>query len=728
MQAPNSSTGQTGGKRILTQLFANYFDPGILLIAIGLVSAFILVVLSLMYPADAAARTMESDGAGISPSKVREGSLLFKNQGTGAYSPAPQLKTEVRIEVTGMVAYATVIQEFENPEEEWLEGLYVFPLPEDSAVSQLTMDVGARVIEGVIKERTEAKRTYAAAKDEGRKVSLLEQERPNIFTISVANIGPHETIRVQLAFQQTVLFDNNVFSLRFPTVVGPRYRGSEEPASVSQPDEFNPYGLAAIPGETDNADRIAPPVVEPGQDPSRVYLEVILDPGFNPSRLQSLYHDIDIARISPEKARITLDNDWAVADRDFVLEWAVPEDTGPQAALFSEARNGEHFFYLMVMPPAENTSGGMHIPREVVFVVDVSGSMAGPSLRQAKEALAFGVSRLRADDRFNIISFNDSVDKLFSFPQTGSGQHISRAIHYIEKLEAEGGTQIGPALEQALETGVNRNRMRQLVFLTDGCVGNEQRLFEIVRERLGETRIFSIGIGSAPNSYFMKNIAERGKGDFIHIGKVAEVRERMEQLFRKLENPLLTDIRLAGNPFVEMFPETIPDLYLGEPLTFVAKADEVPDSLKLSGYFAGRLWEREINARNAGESYGISVLWARQKIKNLMDSLDGGADRDLVRQAVIATGLEHHLVSRYTSLVAVDITPARPGFENLSSETVKTNMPRGWQYGKVFGLPRTATVSRLCLFLGGMALFLSGIIWLLLMREKAKKVCRNRKF
>ena len=258
--------------------------------------------------------------------------------------------------------------------------------------------------------------------------------------------------------------------------------------------------------------------------------------------------------------------------------------------------------------------------------------------------------------------------------------------------------------------------------MTDGSVGNEQKLFQTVRERLGDSRIFTVGIGSAPNSYFMRNIAERGKGTFTYIGNVKEVKERMQELYTKLENPMLTDIKLSlsNRADVEMFPDPIPDLYLGEPVTLVARTDAVPDQFILSGYIAGRYWQKEINARAAGESEGISILWARQKIKSLMDSLDGGADKDEVRKNVLATALQHHLVSRYTSLVAVDVTPSRPEYEKMNSKMAKTNLPKGWQYNKVFNLPQTATVSELCLILGGIALVLSAIIWILVAKEREK--------
>ena len=708
-------------KRSFKQTLSSYWDPGIFLIAAFLVTSFIFVVLSIMFPAQAESSMLPQNETHMKPSGVREGSLLFKSFKSGQYVSAPQLNTDVKIEITGMVAYARVIQEFENPGDEWLEGVYVFPLPEDAAVSHLTMDVGDRVIEGVIKEREEAKKVYSQAKKEGKKASLLEQERPNIFMMSVANIGPHEVIKVELEYQQTVRLDNGLFSLRFPTVVGPRYIPGQQTGNENRFDEFNLSGWAFATTEVPDAPRISPPVVEPGQDPDNpVSLEVILDPGFNLAKLQSLYHAVDINYINDEVAEIRLNNTWAVADQDFVLEWAPDKGRAPQAALFAEEKKGENFIYLMVMPPAENSVTDYHIPREVIFVVDVSGSMAGPSIRQAKDALVFAVSRLQPEDRFNIITFNDIVDRFFNYPMTGTKEHIQKALHFIKRLEATGGTEIEPALYEALDGSKNLNRIRQVIFMTDGSVGNEQQLLQTVRERLGDSRIFTIGIGSAPNSYFMRNIAERGKGTFTYIGDVKEVQERMEELYTKLENPMLTDVRLSisNQAEMEMFPDPIPDLYLGEPLTLVASTENVPEQFLLSGYYAGRYWEAEIKSRTAGGSDGISILWARQKIKSLMDSLDGGADQDEVRKNVLETALQHHLVSKYTSLVAVDVTPSRPEHENMNSKMAKTNMPKGWQYNKVFDLPQTATVAELCFILGALALLLSLIVWFLAARER----------
>ena len=711
-------------KRVHSDEATGLFDPGILLIGAGLFVVFTLLLLAFLFPGPAGAAPLQQRETFVKPAEVREGSLLFKNVHTGQYAAAPQLATDVKIEVTGMVAFVRVIQEFRNPGDEWLQGVYVFPLPEDAAVNRLVMDVGERVIEGVVRERQEARKIYQQAQKEGKKVSLLEQERPNIFTMSVANIGPRDHIRVELVYQETVRLDSGIFSIRFPTVVGPRYIPGNRITPDNGFDEIEPVGWAFATDEVVDAPRITPPVAEPGQDPvNPVTLEIILDPGFRLSRLQSLYHAVEIREAGDGRSTVTLNNKWAYADQDFVLQWAPLKGKNPQAALFSEAKDGDQYLFLMVVPPEKQVVIDQQVVREMIFVMDVSGSMGGTSIRQAKKALIFALKRLKPADRFNIITFNSITDKLYSYAQPATDHYINEALDFVENLKADGGTEIEPAIFEALDGKTNLDRIRQVVFLTDGSVGNEQALFKAVGERLGDSRVFTIGIGSAPNSYFMRNIAERGHGTFTYIGNVNEVRDRMEELFKKLEHPLLIDLHLSltGNSDTEMFPNPIPDLYLGEPVTLVARVEDMPDKFMLTGNFAGQPWQASIDTRNSGHGSGISILWARRKIKSLMDSVGGGLDKGEVRKQVIDTALQHHLVSRYTSLVAVDVTPSRPAGERLNRAAVNTKLPKGWQYEKVFGLPQTGTVAGFCFIQGMIALLLSGFIYLLVRQQRLRK-------
>jgi Ca-activated chloride channel family protein len=394
------------------------------------------------------------------------------------------------------------------------------------------------------------------------------------------------------------------------------------------------------------------------------------------------------------------------ADRDFVLRWTPMPGEEPGAALFSESRGDHHYALLLVTPPHQPQSQPEPPPREVIYVIDTSGSMAGDSLAQAKGALALALERLRPGDRFNVIEFNSATKALFPGPLEASGSNTLRAREYVRGLRADGGTEILPAIRLAL-AGQARggSLLRQVVFLTDGSVANETELFEAIQEELGPSRLFAIGIGSAPNTHFMRKAAQLGRGSFTHIGKPEEVAEKMTGLFRKLESVVLADIELelpAGEG-AEQIPAGISDLYLGEPVVVALKLDEPLDWVGVSGRTGNAPWQVTLDGRDADERPGVHVLWARRKIGALMDARLGLRDeralRDL-RDETVSVALEHHLVSAYTSLVAVDITPERRSYEPLRSHALETNLPAGWSFESVFGMAGTATAADLRIALG----------------------------
>lgn len=653
------------------------------------------VTAALPGPADGAAGP--GQGGGARPRRVTEGMLLWRTDRQPTPGPAPVLRTYVDLRVTGMVLRATVRQEFTNPSREWAEGVYVFPLPEDAAVDHLRMHVGERVIEGAIQERAAAKATYEQAKQEGKRAGLVEQERPNIFTTSIANIPPGAAIAVEIEYQQAVRYDAEQFRLRFPMVVGPRYiSGVPVPA-------VNGTGWAPDTDAAPDASRITPPVEHPGRGPvNPVSLRVELDPGVPLAALESPSHRIHTTSLAGGRYEITLEQLGVPADRDFELVWQPVAGTGPTATLLTEQRGDEVFALLMVMPPPPAAAERLRVPREVIFVIDTSGSMAGPSIGQATAALGLALKRLGPGDTFNVVRFNHRTESLFPGAQAASPPNLRGAERYVSSLGAEGGTEMLPALRQALEGPEQSSRLRQVVFLTDGAVANEEQLFRVIRERLGGSRLFTVGIGSAPNSHFMREAARLGRGTFTFIGSPAEVQQKMVALFRKLEAPALTDVRLElpGARDVEILPPLIPDLYLAEPLTVTLRAGMLPSVAILRGRWGSTEWERELSLRRAADGAGLSVHWARAKIAALLDQRRAGAPVDDVRHAVIAVALGHHLVSPYTSLVAVDVTPRRPGDASLSTHALKTNLPDGWEYDAVFGLGQGATAGPLHLVLG----------------------------
>jgi Ca-activated chloride channel family protein len=651
---------------------------------------------------------------GADSGEIKEGTLLLRprRRATDAASeepiPAPLVSTDVLFQVTGPIARARVIQTFHNPQADWYEGVYVFPLPENAAVDRLRVRVGERLIEGEIRERGVAKQVYDQARISGRRAALLEQERPNIFTTSVANIGPRESVVVEIEYQQTLRYDGNKFSLRFPMVVGPRY-------------------IPVGPLRVMDAERITPPGMRPGTEGGRsnpVSIRVELDAGVALADVRSPYHQVDVRAPDSSRRVVSLSEAVVPANRDFELAWSPRAGEAPQAAWFTEEKNGKYFGLLMVLPPAAARS--VRLPREVIFVLDTSGSMAGTSIRQAKDALELALSHLAPADRFNVIEFNSCSQALFADARDATPETVLQAVRWVSALEARGGTEMADALKLALPGSETSDRVRQVMFLTDGAVGNEEELFRLIRSRLGNSRLFTVGIGSAPNSHFMTKAAQLGRGTFTYIGRVDEVRAKMGELFAKLETPVLKglEVRWPEGVQAESWPARVPDLYAGEPLVITAALGQLRGEVRLRGERDSQTWEAAIPLARSTHGSGMGSLWARQKIASLMDLAREGVAEDEIRSRVTEIATTHRLITKYTSFVAVDRTPTRPAAEQLKLASVPTLLPEGWEYDQVFGeLPRGATDSRFALATGVLALLLASM--LMLLRRRARRVDAN---
>jgi len=643
-------------------------------------------------PRASGVRSAQASGAGVPQrtSDATAGTLFYPSPDGRGFIPAPILDSEVELRITGPIVRAIVRQRFRNPTPDWVEGFYVFPLPEMAAVDTLEMKIGERIIEGQIQERAEARKTYEKAKSEGRKASLVEQQRPNIFTTSVANIGPEEEVEISIEYQETLRFDEGGFRLRFPMVVAPRYTpgdsASESALAIQSLGRLTP---AASPTGTrlqleswPHADPPppAPWMIHPDDGPiHRVDLRVSLDAGFPIDHLSSPSHAFQFEKPSPTRREISVH---AWADRDFVLRWRPAQGEQPTAAIFSEERDGETSVLLMVLPPADEFEARA-VAREVVIVIDTSGSMGGTSIVQARKAVRMALDQLGPDDWFNVIAFESSMHRLFPQSVRADRSQLARAHSFVDSLDADGGTNMLPALEAALETGAANVDVRQVIFITDGSIGNESELFRTVESRLGDSRLFPVGIGSAPNA------------------SPAEVADQMERLFSKLERPALSDIEIHWNDSVEMWPRRIPDLYAGEPLLVSAKLDRFAGDVRISGSIGDTPWDTWLRLDPDAEEAGIGKLWARSKIAALMDEIHLGVKADAIREAVTRVALGHHLVSKFTSLVAVDVTPSRPAGEGLRSASLPLNVPRGWNPDVLPGvLPRTATPAPILTLIG----------------------------
>ena len=612
-------------------------------------------------------------GRAMKAQDAEAGTLLVRASDHGQLRPMPTLATDVNINVTGMIARSTVTQHFGNPTDQWLQGIYVFPLSESAAVDTLLMKIGERVIIGEIEERVKAKKIYEEAKKAGKKASLLEQERPNIFTTSVANIGPGEVVSITIEYQEDLRYSQGEFSLRFPMVVGPRYIPGTQTITG-----FSGTGWSEDTNQVPDASRITPPVADPSKGPiNPVSIRVHVDAGF-PIHINSPSHDIQVTQDS-SGTLIALDEQTVPADSDFVLEWRPRVGDAPNAALFSDVFQGDTYALLMLMPPSDPDATVERLPRETIFVIDTSGSMDGTSIRQAKEALRLALRRLAPEDSFNLIQFNSTASRLHTSSQPATQKNIDRAVRYVNNLDAGGGTEMLGALVFALGETPEMNKVRQVIFITDGEVGNESALFGYIKKNLGRSRLFTVGIGSAPNSHFMTKAAEYGSGSFTYIGSTTEVQRKMGELFSKLESPVLSQIVIDWKgQKAEHWPKYIPDLYLGEPVVIAAKLPKLGADVGIHGWRGGKPWAVDFKLEGGSTHAGIDRLFARRKIDSLNSRLLDGADADAVRAEIVAIGLNHHLVTKHTSLVAVEQVVSRPQDQSLKSSALPTNLPKGW--------------------------------------------------
>lgn len=628
---------------------------------------------------------------------------------------APSLETEVNIEVTGPIVRATLIQTFTNPGKDWAHGTYGFPLPETAAVDRLRMVIGERVIEGEIKEKEEARQIFENAKQSGKKASLVKQQRENLFVTRVANIPPGESIRISIEYQHPVNKQGDIYSLRFPMTITPRYRpgiaieSNTGAASTNQTASEN-GNLASSSGlQGGKPDDIHPPWARQGVNNNPTNLSITLLPGFKLDNLRSLFHQVEKTPRGDNGFTLLLDKDQHQANRDFVLQWTPELNNVPQVELFSERIEGltgtEDYHLLMVTPPAPELVASTPA-REIIFVLDTSGSMGGESIRQAKRALSWSLDRLGSDDRFNIIEFNSGSWNLFGSSQGASNGNLTRAKAFVDSLNARGGTEMKPALEAALcGFCAHQGRLRQVVFITDGAIGNEDELFKVIKGKLGNSRLFTVGIGAAPNTYFMRKAAETGRGTYTYIGDISKAGEAMAELFLTMESPMLTDVSVKGDSQspLDISPAPVPDIYAGRSLVLFLKGP-LPSKLKIEGNAGTKEWHQIIDTAHSKEGKGIRTLWGRSRVETLMDkyrfSYDQAAKKE-IRGLVVDTALKHHLVSAFTSLVAVEKTKARPADKEGRDHLLANNSP----YGTRFGLTSTATNSGISL-LAGLALLL----------------------
>lgn len=623
-----------------------------------LIMSSLLLLFTCLYHANAAAQ--------VDFDQIQSGMLMSFDNQTGEYHSLLLQDSQFEVDIYGLLATVTVKQRYLNQNQDWLnEAVYAFPLADSSAVYRLRMTIGERVIEGEIHEKKQAEAIYQQAKSEGRTATMVKQYRPNIFTSDIANIAPLEQITVEISYQQSVRYDNGYFQLQLPMAIKPRFI----------PDTTS---IAGLPNNK---------VLDSGQRQINVNLQA----GFEVDEIRSLNHQVAINQQFGQH-QIKLSDQQLYDGKDFVLRWYPQADNKPTAALFSEQKDGFEYALLMVLPP--KTVAKQNIKRNITFIIDSSGSMEGQAIKQAKDALLYALEQLDSQQQFNIIDFDSNATALFEQPAAATPENIAKALDFIDGFSADGGTNMAPALAIAMNPkNISDDRLNQIIFLTDGSVGNEAGIFEQIANNIGTARLFTIAIGEAPNNYFMNKAAMFGRGNYTQIADLQQVDETMKHLFDKLETPALTDIELVWNAKqAEQSPKIIPDLYLDQPIIITAKTPlgqkMSGKQLTISGLQDQQAWDKSLSFKTDGQSQGIARLWARQRIEGLMDDMMLGGDRQQLQQQITELALQHQLVSAFTALVAVDKTPnlTRMAQAKAAQQLPYPQTALGWKTQLLFGL------------------------------------------
>ena len=636
-----------------------------------LVSALALSVA--MLGLTASARVAAQDDVVGEDERPSSGDLLLFGTAMTTAAPAVRLGSDMDVTVTGTIARVKVTQVFRNTSDKWMEATYLYPLPQDGAVDSLKMVVGRRIIIGDIRRRAEARATYEQAKAQGRKAGLVEQQRPNIFSTAIANVGPGETVLVAIEYQAPVRQVAGRYSLRLPLVVGPRY--------------LPPHSLQR-PGAVADARTItAAPINATGKPLNPVSITVRLAPGFAPVELASAYHKVDVSGSGATRT-IRLAGGKVPSNRDFELGWRLASPD-PSVGLFRQKVGTQHYVMASITPP-DSVQTAPPPPREMVFVIDNSGSMGGASMDQAKASLIHALETLSPQDHFNVIRFDDTLTQLFDHSVLASPEQVNTAVRFARSLKASGGTEMLPALKAALADSAATGApgtLRQIIFLTDGDISNEAEMAAAIANDNGRSHLFPVGIGSAPNQYLMARMATMGRGTYTNIGSGSEVTAKTTALLEMLKRPVVRNVTVrVDGASLDLTPRILPDLYSGEPLVLLGKTDRLAGTMTISGKIGARLWSTTLDLADAVDSPSVAKLWARRRIDDVeTERTLGRVPEEKADEAIAALGLDHHLVTSQTSLVAVDRTPSRPAGATLTHEDMPIELPAGWDFGTLFG-------------------------------------------
>jgi len=579
--------------------------------------------------------------------------------------PLPALVIEAELRVTGILVQGTLRQTFRNTAPTTIEAIYVFPLPERASVDSFELRVSDRVIRSVVRERAPARTEYETARREGRKAGLVEFAGRGLFRTSVSGINPGEEVAVTLRYFDEAAWSGGSFGLALPLTWTPRYApvAPDAPAGGggTRPAVASPASGAVARFVCDS------PLV-PAASPAAPTLSVraVLEPGVPLASVRSPSHPVVVA--SDALSWTVTTRPGAPADRDFRLEWAPAAAGEARGAVFVEARDDALYALALIVPPAPGSRGDAGIPTRTLFVVDVSGSMQGTSLEQAKSALLTALDGLGPADTFNVLRFSTGSTPFRDTFQPATPSRLGEARAWVVGLRTEGGTEILAALRHALtlmEAEPTR-QVRRIVLITDGAVEAGDEAIAAATLGLGEARLHVVGIGPAPNRPLMRSLARHGRGACEFIGSPDEVGPRLAVFLDLLRRPVLTDLAVDwdGAPPLDVRPERIPDLHAGQPLSVSLRLDRSSPGTRavLRGLVASGPFSVDLDILpDAPRGAGVATRWARARIDDLLDGRAAGGEEATVRAEVLPLALEFSLVTPYTSLVAIEERPTALG-------------------------------------------------------------------
>ena len=607
-----------------------------------LISLFCLLVTQT--PRSSSAQSMNSPGA-----------LTVVDSNGAAKAVCPLKHTDVRAEISGSLSRVVVTQSFENPFNDKIEAVYTFPLPHDAAVDDMTMAIGDRTIKGKILPREEAQASYEEAKASGRVASLLDQERPNIFTQSVANILPGAKVTITISYVETLSYDSGTYQFVFPMVVGPRYI----PGNAVQ-EKGN--GFAPNTDRVPDASRITPEPMPNGQRAGHdISLDIRLDAGVIIDSLNCTTHPVAIERPDPRSAHVSLKDSATIPNKDFVLRYDVANQSIQDALLTHRNETGGYF--TLILQPPDRVKVDTVTPKELVFVLDTSGSMQGFPIEKAKETMKLALDNLNPADTFNLITFSGDTHILFPEPVAATKENLRKAQQFLASSYSSGGTEMMKAIKTALDPSDSQKHVRVVCFMTDGYVGND---FEIINEvqKHPNARVFAFGIGSSVNRFLLDNMASAGRGEVEYVGLNDDGSAAARRFHERVRSPLLTDISVDWNglPVADVYPRRIPDLFSAKPVVLYGRfTGPAQGTIKLKGKVAGADFVREIPV-SFPETMALhdvlAPLWARQRVNDLMgQDLAGAQAQNMspeLKQTITQLGLEYRLMTQFTSFVAVE--------------------------------------------------------------------------